>query len=236
MPAPGAFTIGGLRAGLTSRGRPERMLRVRARPLLAAALVAGSLAMTAAVAVPVGAAVGPRTRVVEVSPTTSAGTLRAGYTVVQSRHGASCEAGSDVISGVYRCFSGNDILDPCWAETVPMAASQVVCLLEPWSHEVTRLYLSSAPEASPPGRLYVWGVQLTTGQRCLAAQGTHALIHGQVVNYYCGPGYSHVLVGEPDRSRPVWRIREARLERSGDKLGSFVAIATAWYGMPSAAP
>ncbi len=212
------------------------MLLVRRPLVLAASLVASSLAVIAGVPAPSGATTGRPTRVVRVSPTTSAGALRAGYTVVHSRHGASCEAGSDVISGVYRCFSGNSILDPCWAETVPAAPSQVLCLLEPWSHDVTRLYLSSALEVSPPGPLYVWGVQLAGGQRCLAAQGTHDLVHGEVVNYYCGPGFSHVLVGEPNRSHAVWRIREAHLGRSGGTLGSFVTIATAWYGLPSAMP
>jgi len=211
------------------------MLRVRRRALPAASLAACLLAVASIALAPGVAPASPATRTVKVSPTTSAGALRPGYTVMHTRRGASCEAGSDVISGVYRCFAGNSVLDPCWADAAA-GATQVVCLLEPWSHTLTRLYLASAPESSPAGPLYVWGLQLATGQRCLAAQGTHDLLDGQAIDFYCGFTPGLALLGEPDRAHATWRIRQAHARSRGYALGSFVTIATAWYGLPSGPP
>jgi hypothetical protein len=175
------------------------------------------------------------TRILEVSPVTAADTLKPGYKLGPILHGGNCEAGSDVISGVYRCFAGNGVYDPCWPDTASPTIPDVVCLLEPWSHTVVRIYVTAPLQPSPAGRLYVWGVQLATGQRCLAAQGTHDLFDGQVVNYECSGSYRLVLLGQPNRSRPAWRIREAYLHTKTGRYtyGPTVTIAVAWYGLPS---
>lgn len=210
------------------------MRRVRHRALLAVSLAVGSLAAAGGAIAPGTAPASPATRIVRVSPTTSAGAVRAGFMIAHTRHGAKCEAGSDVVSGVYRCFAGNAVLDPCWAQA-SAGAPAAVCLLEPWSHALTRLYLGAPLENSPAGPLDVWGLQLGAGPRCVAAQGTHDSLGGLVINYYCG-GTALVLLGEPDRAHASWRIREAHSRPGGYALGSWVTIATAWYGLPSARP
>ena len=215
--------------GLDSRGSAGDDAGVR-RSLLPALLAAWALSAAGAVGAPAAAAAG--TRILKVSPTTAEGVLAPAYAIGQSVARAHCEAGSDVLAGVYRCFAGNEVLDPCWAESG--AAPAVLCLPAPWSHEVIRLALQAPLETSPPGPLEVWGVRLASGQRCLAAQGAHGLISARVVDYECPDRL--VLVGQPDRGHAEWRIREAHVTHGGGRLGSVVGITTAWYGLASSTP
>jgi hypothetical protein len=175
----------------------------------------------------------PVTRTITISPVTGADRLSPGYRVTQTFHSGTCEAGSDVLSGVYRCFAGNYVLDPCWADRSGAPKQLVDCVLEPWTHSVTRIELTQPLAASPGGRRSIWGLALTGGQRCLALQGAHSGFDGgrYIVNFACTNSLG--LVNEPNRSRPSWTIREARVHGASDVLGPTAVIATAWYGSPS---
>lgn len=174
------------------------------------------------------------TQVVKVSPTTASGALQSGYSIASTVQKAKCEAGSDVLAGVYRCFAGNFVYDPCWAlATAPTPA--VVCLAAPWATKATQLDLSAPLEASEPGPLIVWGIKLTTGQRCAALQGAHGSFKGRFVNFACNRRLD--LLGKPDRAHARWTIRELRLGAHGhESYGPVEGIDKVWYGLPSAAP
>jgi hypothetical protein len=193
------------------------------------------LAALSVLALPGASAAGqspPATQIVKVSPTTPTGELQSGYTVAATKLSAHCEPGSDVLAGVYRCFQGNGVYDPCWAS--PQAPSPgVLCLLAPWETKVTELNLTAALEPSEPGPLLVWGIQLANGHRCLALQGTHDFFKGRVVNYACGSS-GVVLLGRPNRTHASWTIRTARRRHGRYTTGGAGRIAKVWYGLPSA--
>jgi hypothetical protein len=200
------------------------------------ALVITALSLSGTLVTASASASAAPTRTVKLSPVTASDTLKPGYKVVATHYGGTCEPGSDIMAGVYRCFSGNGVYDPCWAELM----TRVGCLFEPWSHSVVRIQTTAALEFSPPGRFYIWGVQLTTGQRCVAAQGAHDRFHQHIVNYYCGNRLQLVLLDQPNEHRSQWTIREAYLHHHGYSYhytyGPVATIAVAWYGLPSALP
>jgi hypothetical protein len=176
------------------------------------------------------------TRVVSVSPETAADTLKPGYRVGFHRTGESCEDRSDVLSGAYRCGGAIGIFDPCWADATTTLPA-VSCLFAPWSREVFRLVLTTPLGRSAVGPVYVWGMQLSSGQRCIAYQGAHGSFRGHPVNYYCSGGGALELIGRPDASRPAWRIREVHTDAKGTRhYGPNATIAIAWFGLPSPLP
>jgi hypothetical protein len=105
------------------------------------------------------------TAFVGVRPVTSTGRLASGYTITQ-RVSGSCGAGSEVAGRAYRCFSGHEVIDPCWRAT----DTAVDCLPAPWSRSVISISVaplgqvtgtaSSAHDGSP------WGLTLRDGRRC----------------------------------------------------------------------
>lgn len=88
----------------------------------------------------------PRTVVrTKVTPIDAHGDLRAGLRVSREAHG-SCEPGSASLpNNVYRCFSGNFVVDPCWRDWLAVVPT-VICLEEPWAETVVRLRLSAPPK------------------------------------------------------------------------------------------
>lgn len=201
------------------------MRRSRACGLVFASLI---------ICVPAAAASATPTRIVKISPVTASDTLKPGYTIVATHYGGTCEAGSDVMAGVYRCFAGDGVYDPCWAES----NTRVGCLPTPWSHHIVRINVNTALEVSPGGPFYVWGVRLSSGQRCVAAQGAHDSFDHHVVNFACDNDYKLVLLDEPNEHRNPWRIREAHYHRNGNRFsyGGVAKITLAWYGLPSTLP
>jgi hypothetical protein len=85
-----------------------------------------------------------------------------------------------------------------------------------------------------------WGVELASGEHCVASQGAHEVILGKrisrVVDYGCssrtGRPESPALLRGIDRSRPLWRIATAYSTKGGRlKIGPKVGIVKAWYAM-----
>jgi hypothetical protein len=175
-----------------------------------------------------------KTRVVRVRPVDATGHLRAGYTITHRHGGASCQLGSEATGTAYRCFAGNEILDPCWVQA-GKNRSHVICLLLPWSHQVSRLHVTKGYDnqgpASPAHR--PWGLRLTNGTRCAGVQGASGTVHGRPITFFCLHSRL-MLLGEANRSRPLWRIHTARSTHHGlDKPSGRRAIATAYFGLPS---
>jgi pimeloyl-ACP methyl ester carboxylesterase len=169
----------------------------------------------------------------EVSPVTSAGDLKSGFTVKATVGGATCLAVSEAIGAGYRCFAEHGVYDPCWAETTNPSQPAVLCMFEPWEHQVTRLLSAQPLEPLPPNTpdtdAFPWGLTLTGGQQCRAAQGAHDQFNGRTVDYSCS-GELYVLRGL-DRRQPLWQAQTARYT-GGYSLGPEMTITRAWYGQP----
>lgn len=179
------------------------------------------------------------TRVVYVAPVNANGDQVPGLHVVRTVHGH-CEPGSDSVPGLtYRCFTGNTIEDPCWVDAA--VAESVLCMTQPWTKSLVRIDLTEALEPSegvvPTSLSYPWGVELTTGERCLAEQGAHDEFRGRVVDYGCGrpPSFTgRVLLRGMHRSQPLWSFDSAWWPggTSYEPRGR-VKVRIAWYGGPS---
>jgi hypothetical protein len=106
-----------------------------------------------------------------------------------------------------RCFGSRGPLDPCWAN---LLGDKGACLLTPWSREVITLTTITEPAPSSAGALHpdtVWALELVNGDRCTFSDGTADVIAGERVNYNCAQGS---VLGHPDRSGRVWRVRYNR--------------------------
>jgi hypothetical protein len=185
----------------------------------------------------------PGTQVLEVAPVDSNHLPVAGVRVNSGGMEASCSAGSDSVGNAYRCFAGHVVYDPCWRDDSDAAVPAVLCQERPWDKRVVRLTLGQRgldPFHDPPLRvasLQPWGVELTTGERCLAVQGSHSTLrtpHGRrVIDYRCwdraGKLDKHELLRGIDR--PRWRINSVVYAKGRRGPYAFVKlrIVTAWY-------
>jgi len=170
------------------------------------------------------------TRQVRVAPVSADGTPAGGFRTTVTASHATCEPGSEAIGQAYRCFAGNGVYDPCWAEKA--AAPTVLCMPDPWSVTDARLSVSTALSAIPNegGISEPWGVELSAGQRCVLLQGAHGEFDGQVIDYYCSPKL--LLLRGLTESGPIWRARSV-IEKSGKSwLGPSEEISLAWFGRP----
>ncbi|MCW2993723.1 MAG: hypothetical protein JWQ18_1218 [Conexibacter sp.] len=163
------------------------------------------------------------------SPFAADGTLAPGLRA-HPAFGGTCDTGSFVIPGptVFRCFAGDVIRDPCFADVAGSTAARpvVVCAESPWVKDVVRLRVRGTLDASggAPAGAQPWALQLASGRRCTFNEGASPAMAGRRENYTCDAG--RFLFGTPDRGSATWRIRQASSPR-GDHLRT-VAIATAW--------
>jgi hypothetical protein len=102
----------------------------------------------------------------------------------------------------WRCTSGNDIVDPCFAPGEESDISIVACAQSPWTGvELLSLSqrLASSSAGSGPGTGYPWFLQLENGQQCGLVEGTQSETGGITLSYGCQSGYasSPVESGEP---------------------------------------
>jgi hypothetical protein len=202
--------------------------------ILLAATVAAAL-LTACTSAQVTRPARDVTRQVHVAPVGPGGTVAGGFRVTKVAGQAACEPGSEAIGQAYRCFAGNAVYDPCWAEKA--ARPTVLCLPEPWSGSATRLSVSGPLGAIPPqpgGTSEPWGVELTGGQRCILLQGAHSAFDGQVIEYYCGPQLS--LLRGLVRTAPLWHVHSV-VDKAGHQTAGPVQMVTiAWFGTADSVP
>jgi hypothetical protein len=177
------------------------------------------------------------TRVIYVAPVDANGDQVEGRSVARTVHGH-CELGSDAVPGpTYRCFFGNFIEDPCWADAA--LPGSVLCMTQPWSTTLVRIYVDELEPTTypvPKSLGYPWGVELTTGEKCIAFQGTHDAYRGRVVDYGCNAAYLHggrVLLRGMHRSRPLWSFDSAWWTGTKYQPRKRVHVRIAWYGGPS---
>lgn len=151
--------------------------------------------------------------------------------VVKIAHGGFCEDSALVPGHVYRCFLGNLVAEPCWhAVSQSLPANTVLCLPRPWLHDVLEIEAGHLPPAPTYATdlSHPWGVELSDGQRCLEVNGAGGRFEGRPVDYGC-TGTQNSLVGEADRSGPVWTFQSVTIKGSRIQIGQTVGVRTAWF-------
>ena len=138
------------------------------------------------------------------------GSLGIGFAVT-SRGSGECRFTSSVAvparPDAWRCTIGNAIHDPCF-QNVLGDPHQLACPAAPWDANVTLLTLTSPLPTETRKDFELkntlpWALELTNGRRCTLFTGATAPIAGMRINYGCPGGF--IVVGEIDRSQPVWR-------------------------------
>lgn len=164
--------------------------------------VVAALALTAAAAAAVA-----KTKIQVYDPF-AGGKLAPGLTLTKALRG-SCVAGSSATprAGAWRCFSGNAVLDPCFAKA---GVKWLACpVTTPFDKRVARLNLTKPLPAAlankaRPGVGHPWTIRLTNGTVCAFLTGATIAFHGERVNYGCDR--RTFLAGVPDRTTPTWTI------------------------------
>jgi eukaryotic-like serine/threonine-protein kinase len=107
-------------------------------------------------------------------------------------------------SGAYRCFAGNQILDPCFVPP-PTAAktppTEVACVNTPWSDALVLHLTTALPKPdSAAGVHRPWAFALANGARCVASTGTVPAVRGINLGYHCADGHDASLL---DQAAPM---------------------------------
>jgi hypothetical protein len=190
------------------------------------------------------------TYVIAVEPVDANHQPVAGLKVEERGAAQSCIAGSDFAGNVYRCFGGRFVYDPCWKDDADPSKTAVLCQGAPWDDHLYHLTLQQPKLESfigPPvvvGGDNAWGLELTTGERCLVLQGSHGFVghlnphddgipEDHIIDYYCqskaGKQENLVLLRGIDRSNRRWRVATAYGTKRGYGFGPKLGIAKAWY-------
>jgi hypothetical protein len=114
-------------------------------------------------------------------------------------------------SDAWRCFRGNEILDPCFSRGAS-SRPYLVCARTPWLERVVLLRLTKPlpletrnhdqAETDP------WALATANGRRCTLITGATSLIRGRRISYGCSD--DSVLLGSPRRQVGGWTILWAR--------------------------
>jgi len=108
-------------------------------------------------------------------------------------------------SDAFRCVTGNEIFDPCFAS--PYATGQVACGY-PSQTSVTIIQLTKAlPQAgtAPSGKQpNPWLIVLANGQQCWVNTSAGIEVDGMTQTFGCRDGAS--LFGSPQRDESIWTI------------------------------
>jgi hypothetical protein len=131
----------------------------------------------------------------------------------------------------WRCFTspGSEILDPCFADPyMPAPGVILACPRDPWTTAAvivrpTGTLDQGGVQRPALSRIGPWAFELANGQRCVLVGGATTTIAGMRVNYGCDGGD---VVGNPDRSRPIWRAFYAT---KGSASLVQVDIRVTWY-------
>lgn len=120
----------------------------------------------------------------------------------------------------WRCTGGNIIYDPCFTHGI----IYVLCATDPWTTQVTRIYLTSPlnyrlPQLRNSGAPF-WAMTLATGVECVLLPGANGVVADQRVNYSCQDGYTATSV---DASSGT-----AQVQGPGASTFGTVSILVAW--------
>ncbi len=197
---------------------------LRAAACTAAALAAGTTAAAPAQATTVPAmAAAKGTKLRTYSPYDADGepTVR----VTRSRYADSC-SGSYVNgqASARRCFSGNNIIDPCFLD--PFDEDRAVCVSSPQAKTGIRMRGMSDADDGTGGssnRRQLWALDLRNGRQCGFLSGATSGRRGMRLNYGCENGA--FLWGKPRRNTRFWTILHSKTLNSPLRRKQ---IAVAW--------
>jgi hypothetical protein len=163
------------------------------------------LALVAALArAPAAHASGTSTRIDHVEPFDAHGRVAHGWTVSSTGRGY-CWTSSNASPrrDAYRCFLGNSILDPCFADPAGITTSYVLCVTAPWTRRALKLRLTRAlPAATTRGHATAWAIMLPHHGHCQVVTGAGGLASGRYVAWYCDRG--GVVAEGLRRGTPWW--------------------------------
>jgi hypothetical protein len=127
----------------------------------------------------------------------------------------------------------NQIYDPCFENPFldPDGPAELACFTDPFSTDVVVVTLDEpltrtkeAPAQGPlPAWDVPWGVELANGDRCVLLNDIDVALAGESVYYGCADGGS--ILGELDRSQPVWTVSYLA---DGAVASELVDVTTAW--------
>jgi hypothetical protein len=156
------------------------------------------------------------------------GTIAGGVRIASSASGYCWETSiSDNRGDAYRCFVGNDIHDPCFADQTS-SAGYVLCPLYFPGAKVLRINLTkklpSNQGSGDPTRHAPWAVRTSSGFWCTALSGGTGDIAGLRINYGCTGG--GILLGTPHRGAS-WTIFYAANFNANQYRP--ITLASAWW-------
>jgi hypothetical protein len=209
-------------------------------------LVASAQEATPTAAEPGASVTASRTDMRYVLPFTVDG-LNPGLTDTSTIEGI-CDFGSSIASSrpdAWGCTTDGGVLDPCFENPflAPDELGQLACFDTPFSTDVVLLTLTAplprqkegpagssvsgaqattAEAAIAPWDL-PWALELANGDRCALMRGTLIFLAGQTVYYGCERGGR--ILGETDRSQPIWTVTYLG---EGEVASNLVDVVTAW--------
>ncbi len=137
-----------------------------------------------------------------------------------------CWTGSNQVPdpNAYRCFEGNQILDPCFASPFSKHVTTVACG-DPWTGVLVLRLTKPLPAVTSGADVYPeagWLLQLANGSRCQLADGATGSVDGIRVAYECD---SRAEAGALNWSGQPWRVEY--IAKSAQKP-SWESVVTAW--------
>jgi hypothetical protein len=163
------------------------------------------------------------TQVITYEPFTAQGAMNAGLHVTKVVAG-NCTSAGVAGNSSYRCFSGSNIYDPCFAR--PGATSgPVLCPANPATAAVTQLNTGSLP-ASPAGaQQRPWAIQLANGQVCIQVNAAW----GGLGPLGCQPSPPGPLADchTPTQASPWWSA-DCQTQPASSSPFTAYRVTTAW--------
>jgi hypothetical protein len=142
---------------------------------------------------------------------------------VAAHRSGSCWTSSITVSAraAYRCFAGNQILDPCFASSASRSTRVVDCYADPWSHAVQLTLSRKLPAPGAPLKIsQPWALELAGGNHCVVTTGTAPVVAGVTMRYQCDTGTAGLLNDTASALRVQLRAPGGGLDR--------IAVAGAW--------
>jgi hypothetical protein len=148
----------------------------------------------------------PQTKVLVYQPWLESGGLSPDVKAVETVSG-SCFTQSIAAAraDAYRCTSGNDLYDPCFASDWVGTPRQVACPDLAAGHDVNKVLVIDLTQdlPTPPANSSrtVWLMVLKNGQACSANTGGTNVVAGLRLSYGCGNGG---IYGDVDEKGSIW--------------------------------
>lgn len=118
----------------------------------------------------------------------------------------------------YRCFTGSQILDPCFAAPRSAATSAPVrtlaCYQDPWSAATLLTLTARLPaDGSPLQITRPWAIELAGGRRCTVTTGTTDVVDGVAFGYRCDTGTAGLLTTAGRSLQALYRTPSGTLQK-----------------------